>query len=242
MLIGQYLAVASCTNPFVPTPGQTMQHGQGILRNGAIARKGAIVQAVAGTAVMRQPQVQSSSCTGEACGGFSLTLQHWRLRIAHGPLSHWHWVEEPLRKTSSLAVTTLSAPIHPKCICSRVTLSRQCMYWPLPTRLPLWWTGNICACQVRGPRFNSACRHRQPLFQWRPTWDHQRAVVCRIVIARGQHRCSIVVIYESKEVEKGSLMTVTIAYPQGRVEETVRVLTVWTFDVFLYSTLWHIPT
>ena len=39
------------------------------------------------------------------------------------------------------------------------------------------------------------------------------------------------VIYESKEVEKGSLMRVTAAYPKGRVEETVRVLTVWTFDV-----------
>ena len=34
-----------------------------------------------------------------------------------------------------------------------------------------------------------------------------------------------------KEVGKGSLMRVTVACPTGRVKETVRVLTVWTFDV-----------
>ena len=55
-----------------------------------------------------------------------------------------------------------------------------------------------------------------------------------IVAARGQHhlyRCCIVVIYESKEVGKDSLMRVTVACPKGRVKETVRVLTVWTFNV-----------
>ena len=45
------------------------------------------------------------------------------------------------------------------------------------------------------------------------------------------HTCGIVVMYESKEVEKRSLMIVTVACPKGRVEETVRVLTMWTFDV-----------
>ena len=49
-----------------------------------------------------------------------------------------------------------------------------------------------------------------------------------IMVARGQHhlyRCCIVVIYESKEVGKGSLMRVTVAYPKKKkkrwVEETV---------------------
>ena len=51
--------------------------------------------------------------------------------------------------------------------CSRVTfISRQCMYIPaLPTRSPLWWTGNLCACQARDPGFESACRGSQPLLQ-----------------------------------------------------------------------------
>ena len=40
------------------------------------------------------------------------------------------------------------------------------------------------------------------------------------------------VIDESKEVEKGSLMRVTVPFKRTkRVKETVRVLTVWTFDV-----------
>ena len=58
--------------------------------------------------------------------------------------------------------------------------------------------------------------------------------MCEIVITRGQHRlysCCIPVKYESKEVGKGSLMRVTVAYPKRRMEETVRVLTVWTFYV-----------
>ena len=60
------------------------------------------------------------------------------------------------------------------CACSRVTLSRQCMYWPcqrtyLPrtlevSLLPLWWIGSIHAWQARGPRvFDSASRRSQPL-------------------------------------------------------------------------------
>ena len=45
------------------------------------------------------------------------------------------------------------------------------------------------------------------------------------------HTCGIAVIYESKEVEKGSLVGATVAYRKGQVEETVRVLPVWTFNV-----------
>ena len=44
-------------------------------------------------------------------------------------------------------------------------------------RLPLWWTGNVPACQARGPGFDSACQRSQPLLQWRLMWVHQGAVM-----------------------------------------------------------------
>ena len=57
------------------------------------------------------------------------------------------------------------------------------------------------------------------------TRGQQCLCMCGIVhvVARGQRHlygCSIAVTYESKEVEEGSLMRVTVAYPRGRVDET----------------------
>ena len=59
------------------------------------------------------------------------------------------------------------------------------------------------------------------------------------------YTCCIVIIYESKEVEKGSLMRATVAYPKGWVEETVRessrcgllMLTVQQFNCMVVRTL-----
>ena len=77
---------------------------------------------------------------------------------------------------SWVLIGTLSVAIWWSHQCSRVTLSRQCMYLPCQ-RGYLWWTGNVLACQARGSGFDSACRRSQPLLQWRPKWDHQRAVM-----------------------------------------------------------------
>ena len=60
----------------------------------------------------------------------------------------------------------------------------------LPMRLPLWWTGNVLACQARGPGFDSACQRSQPLLQWHPKWDHQRAVMSVHVWNSGRKRAA----------------------------------------------------
>ena len=128
-----------------------------------------------------------------------------------------------------------------------MTLSRQCtVYTGLPTRF-LYLFGKLAGSiyapakwKVLGLTRPAGAVMKPLAVTMAPERDYQRAVMyvclymCGIVVARGQHcvyTSSIVVIYESKEVEKGSLVRVAVACPKGWVAKTVRVLTVWTFDV-----------